>query len=222
MRELCWKSNECVNVLQNDSKIIGLAMTIKKKLTLLEGLKNRVSHPRLTDPMPSVEELAHCYEAAFRAPDHAWLRPWRFIECRGTERDQLGVLLAKGLERDVSGLSEQQIEKVKNGPLRAPLVIVCYAHVNDHPKVPVLEQQIAAGCAAHSLIMARYALGYGAVWRTGDAAYSQSVRESLNLDVNEQIIGFLYVGTPLAEDKEVPKLEKDDFVTSLAVQLAKK
>ena len=169
--------------------------------------------------MPTNEELAECYQAAFRSPDHAWLRPWRFIECRGAEREQLGDILADGVASDSSEITEQASDKLRKGPLRAPLVVICYAHVTQHPKVPVIEQQIAAGCAANNLISALYGLGYGAVWRTGDAAYSQAVHRALKLADTDSIVGILYIGTPISEDKAIPEMEQVDYTTTLSQQL---
>jgi nitroreductase len=194
-------------------------MTFKEKFGLVEGLKKRVSHPRLTEPAPTSDELSDCYQAAFRSPDHAWLRPWRFIECRGAEREALGELLADAVASEQPEASEAALEKLKKGPLRAPLVIVCYAELTEHPKVPAVEQVIAAGCAANNLVTALYGKGFGAVWRTGDAAHSPQVRERLKLPANAEMIGLIYVGTPLSDDKVILELDQSDFVTTFSQQV---
>ncbi|EAR08688.1 nitroreductase family protein [Reinekea blandensis] len=194
-------------------------MTIKQNPGLVDGLRFRVSHPKLSEPMPSDEELATAYQAAFRAPDHAWLRPWRFIECRHDERERLGEMFVEGLLADGTSLPEHKLEKIRKGPLRAPLVIVCYARIIDHVKVPRLEQEIATGCAANNLVSALYGLGYAAVWRSGHPAFSSGVRQRLNLDESSQIVGMLYVGSPVGDVKKVPELERADFVTTLSEQV---
>jgi nitroreductase len=38
--------------------------------------------------------------------------------------------------------------------------------------------------------------GGGSIWLTGGNAYDLSVHEALGLDLDERIIGFLYIGTP--------------------------
>ena len=45
----------------------------------LEALHTRVSAPRLGGDPPDENVLNNIFEAALRAPDHALLRPWRFI-----------------------------------------------------------------------------------------------------------------------------------------------
>jgi nitroreductase len=43
---------------------------------------------------------------------------------------------------------------------------------------------------------AAFAIGLGAVWRTGDFAFDANVNNALGLAADDQIVGFLYVGTP--------------------------
>jgi nitroreductase len=50
---------------------------------ILRFLQSRNSAPKLTAPAPSAEHMQEIFRAALRAPDHAWLRPWRFITIDG-------------------------------------------------------------------------------------------------------------------------------------------
>jgi nitroreductase len=81
-------------------------------------------------------------------------------------------------------------------PLRAPLVIAVVAVPQAHPKVPVQEQIITAGCVAHGLVNAAFALGLGAVWRSGEFSYDPWVLQGLGLTEGEQLVGYIYLGTP--------------------------
>ena len=44
----------------------------------LAALHNRISSPRLSGEV-SEEHLQNIFKAALRAPDHAQLKPWRFL-----------------------------------------------------------------------------------------------------------------------------------------------
>jgi len=103
-------------------------------------------------------------------------------------------------------------EKALCAPLRAPLVIVVIARVQEHPKVPAQEQRYSAACAAHAILLAAEAQGYAGVWRTGDAAFDHSVMAGLGLAVNEEIIGFIYLGSRDGAAKTIPPLEPDEFL----------
>ena len=52
-------------------------MSESKIMSILKDIQTRNSIPFLDEPAPSEEEMIEVYKAALRAPDHAWLRPWR-------------------------------------------------------------------------------------------------------------------------------------------------
>lgn len=161
----------------------------------LDALHLRSSVPKLSDPLPCPEMLENIYRAAFRAADHAVLRPWRFLVVKGDSRQRLGELFADaGLARDAS-LEPAAIEKLRCKPLRAPLVLVCISSFKPHPKVPEIEQDLSAGAATQNMLLAAFAQGLGAMWRTGYLAYDPTVKSGLGLSSDEKIIGFLYIGT---------------------------
>ena len=58
-------------------------MSKSKIMSILKDIQTRNSIPFLDEPAPSEEEMIEVYKAALRAPDHAWLRPWRYLEVRG-------------------------------------------------------------------------------------------------------------------------------------------
>ncbi len=55
-------------------------------MELMQALHTRTSSARLEDPAPDEEQLDAIYKAAMRAPDHAWIRPWRFLVVKGDDR----------------------------------------------------------------------------------------------------------------------------------------
>jgi len=177
----------------------------------LDALLNRVSAPRLIEPAPTEEQRQVLFRAALRAPDHAQLRPWRFLTVEGRARNELGELFASALGADTA---PETIAKTLAMPLRAPLLVVVIARVQEHPKVPAQEQVLAAGCAAHGILLAAHAQGIGAVWRTGELAYNARVAKGLGLADNEQIIAYLYLGTPERELRTPHDLPVEEFVTA--------
>ena len=60
---------------------------------VMQFLQGRNSSPRLMEPAPSAREMEDIFRAAVRAPDHAWLRPWRFITIAGQRREDFGQVL---------------------------------------------------------------------------------------------------------------------------------
>ncbi len=179
----------------------------------LTALHSRVSVPRLGGAPPDALALENIFRAALRAPDHAQLRPWRFITISGESRNRLGALFAEAQTQDDPSITEAALEKVRSKPLRAPLVVVVIASITPHPKVPDIEQVISAGAAAQSMLVAAHAQGVGAMWRTGSMAYHPTVHAGLGLVDQESIVGYLYLGEPEGRLRDVTPLPVTAFVS---------
>src|SRR5450830_1727349 len=178
----------------------------------LDALLNRVSVPRLLEPAPTQEQRDVLFAAAMRAPDHGQLRPWRFLTAEGAAREQMGTLLVEAARLHDPDAPQASLGEARNGPMRAPLRVVVIARLQEHAKVPKSEQLLAAACAAHGILLAAYAQGIGAVWRTGDLSYSAHVAKGLGLTAGEEVIGFLYLGTPQNPPRTAPKEDLAAFV----------
>lgn len=178
----------------------------------LELLLKRVSVPRLKEPAPSAEQLDIMLRAALRAPDHGQLRPWRFLTVQGDERKQLGELFVEGLLDSNPDASAEQIEKTRGLPLRAPMLLVVIATITEHENVPAEEQLLAAGCAAHGILLAAHAQGVGAVWRTGVVADNTLIEQGLGLQAHEKIVAYMYLGTPINALRNPPYVDPAPFV----------
>jgi nitroreductase len=180
----------------------------------LQFLQRRNSSPRLTEPAPSLADMQAIFQAALRAPDHAWLRPWRFITIAGERRQDFGEVLERCLRQRNPAADGVALGKARNAPMRAPLLVVVVANLSPHPKVPAIEQRLSAACAAHTILLGAEALGYAGIWRTGDAAFDPAVRAALGLAGEEEIIGFVYLGTRDGSAKTIPALDTAEFVSS--------
>jgi len=156
--------------------------------------------------------LQNIFKAALRAPDHALLRPWRFLTIRGQARNALGELFAEAQRQDDPAISDVLLDKTRSKPLRAPLIVVVIARISEHPKVPPVEQMASASAAAENMMLAAFAQGVGAMWRTGDMAYHPLVRKGLGLDDNEQVVGFLYLGQSEGRARTLTPLSVNEFV----------
>jgi len=161
----------------------------------LDALTQRVSGSGLVEPAPDDVELHSILSAAIRAPDHGRLRPWRFVILRGDARKRLGALMAESYRKRWPDATSAQVDKESSKPLRAPLVVVVAAKVNEQTHIPAIEQIISAGAAAENIMVAAFALGYGCAWKTGDAAYDPGVKAAFGLAPADAIVGFLYLGT---------------------------
>ena len=180
-------------------------------MNALDVLHNRVSIPLLEAPAPSGEVLANIQRAALRAADHRLLRPWRFLVIEGEGLDRLGQLFVAAKTPDDGALSTEEQARWAGKPHRAPMIIVAIANCQETDKVPQIEQVISAGSAVQNMLNAAFAQGVGAMWRTGGFAYHPVVMAGLGLASHEQIVGFLYLGTPACKSKPAPAMPVEQF-----------
>lgn len=175
----------------------------------IELLTSRQSQPRLTEPAPSGEALDNIKKAALRAPDHACLKPWRFIVCEGCGLRRLGNLFEQAAI--AADMSQRDIDRAPELPQRAPMVIIAITKYTEHPKVPRIEQVASTACAVHSMQMAAVAMGFQGVWRTGAYARNEVLKQELYLEDQDEIVGFLYLGTPNAATMSRTAADSDDY-----------
>ena len=177
----------------------------------IQVLRSRHSASKLGEPPPSVEALEAMLEAAVRAPDHGRLRPWRLLLVDGDARRSLGELLAESLARRNPPAGAEALTRERDKALRAPLIIVVATRFDRSAKIPIVEQIVSAGCAAHGLMLAAFAQGLGAFWRTGEAAYDEAVKAALGLEADDLIIGFIYIGNDAGVAPSRPRPAVQDF-----------
>jgi nitroreductase len=172
-------------------------------------LRRRRSVPSrlLGEPGPSPDQVLAMLAEAVRVPDHGKLVPWRFLRIQGEARATLGALLAeRSLQRDPQAPAAA-VEKDRQRFSHAPLVLAVIGRLTPGHKVPEQEQLLSGGAVCFALLQAAQALGFGAQWLTGWAAYDPVVTARLGLVEHETVLGFIHVGTPA---EEAPERQRPD------------
>jgi nitroreductase len=106
-------------------------------------------------------------------------------------------------------------EKYKNAPFRAPMIIILVNTFKEHPKVPAIEQKLSTAAAAQNIMLSLNAMNYSAVWRTGKLAFNPFIAEHLGLLENQEILGYIYIGTTDGKNKKIPEIDVNKFITKL-------
>ena len=180
----------------------------------LTALHTRTSVNLLCDPAPNAKQRENLFKAALRACDHRSLKPWRFITIEGDARRDFGVLMADvKAAMDGGQISWELRAKLEAKPFRAPLIVVVVATIMEHEKVPEIEQVLAAGASAQMMMTAAHAQGVGAIWRSGSMMFRPEMRAGLGLLESDQIVGFIYLGTPKVQ-KPAATVDPSIFVSS--------
>ncbi len=179
----------------------------------LENILNRNSPRELSEPYPSEEEMEIIFQAALRAPDHAWLRPSRFIQVSGKGLEKLSSIFVDFARDNIEGVTDETLQKYREAPFRAPMIIILISEIKIHPKVPEIEQMLSTAAAAENILLALNALNYSGMWRTGVFALNEKISKYLELKDNQKVIGYLYIGTASGKQKKIPEMDTSDFVT---------
>ena len=179
----------------------------------LELLVGRESAVKLTSPGPDQDALEKMFQSAVRAPDHGRLRPWRFIVVPEEKRERFGELMADCLRRMDPNAPADAVQRERDKAMRAPVIVVAAAAIQRGHKIPDVEQLVSAAAAAENIMLAARAQGFGAMWKTGAPAYDAMTKQSLGLDPDNEIVGFLYLGTQVGGGSPAARPKVQDLVS---------
>jgi nitroreductase len=179
----------------------------------LDLLLTRESALKLDAPGPGQKDLDTIFQSAVRAPDHGRLRPWHFVVIDSDHRAAFGELLAKSVLRRMPDAPEEMLQRERAKAMRAPTIIVAAAKVQKTHKIMPFEQIGSAAAATQNIMLAASALGYGAMWKTGDAAYDPEVKAAFGLTPDDEIMGFIYVGTNVGASSPAARPDSEKFVS---------
>jgi nitroreductase len=185
-----------VFILDSDWRII---------MDVLTAIHSRHSVAKVKpDPVPR-QVIEKLLSAAVQAPNHYRVRPWRFVVLTGKGRERLGDVMAASFKAKFPELPAEALDKERQKPLRAPLVIAVAAEKPTEPRVNEVENICAASAACQNILLVANALGLDAIWRTGDTARDVEVKKFLGFAPDQHLIGFLYLGYPEALTANFPE-----------------
>lgn len=164
-------------------------------------------------PGPDQPTLLRMLASAVRVPDHGKRTPFRFLKIEGDARHELGALLADRTRNREPDASDSVIEKDRLRFSFAPVIVTVIARLGPDEKIPEQERLLTAGCVCFALLQAAQAMGFGAQWLTGWAAYDPEIRSALGIGADETVAGFIHIGTA---QMEAPERERPDPAAMLS------
>ena len=186
----------------NTNLELSVAKRSQETLELLM-LRRSLTVKDMVHPGPSEEQIKQILKIGSRVPDHKKQVPWRFLTFEKSTRRKFGKILRTIFAKNNPKPNEKILDFEENRFLRAPLVIAVISTADkDNPKVPEWEQILTAGAVCQNILIASNAMGYASQWLTEWYAYDKVVLKELNLNPNERIAGFIYIGTASKQPKE--------------------
>ncbi|WP_220194315.1 nitroreductase family protein [Ktedonospora formicarum] len=175
--------------------------------SVMNIIRRRRSISKMTDQMPTRQQIEYILEAATHAPNHHRVEPWKFIVLAGEARIELGQIMQDALLSRMGDVPltqvQSQLEQEERKPLRAPVII---AVISEFPRLEYaldIENVEATSAAVQNMLLVTEELGLAAIWRTGEAAYDDQVKHWLGVEPEDHIVAFIYLGYPA-----IPRLER--------------
>jgi len=174
-------------------------------MDVFTAIQTRHSEGKLkSDPIPR-ELIEQLLFAAVQAPNHFKVRPWRFVVLTGEGRERFGEKMAEIFMSKFPDVNVEALDKERQKPLRAPLIIVVAVDQPTEPKINEIENIAAASAACQNILLAANALGLGSIWRTGETARDPEIKKFFGFAPEQHLIGFIYIGYRAAESIEFPQ-----------------
>ena len=180
--------------------------------TVHQNIHQRQSIGHLVEPAPNAEQLEKAFQAALTAPDHHRLKPTRFVVISRDQREAFGELLSRALA-DLGETDPAQLDRVKNHPFRAPLLVLALTQFQSHPKVPNFEQTLSSGAAIENFLLSLQVQGFSTMWRSGAVVESPLLKRSLGLSEDDLISGIIYIGTAAKAIPARAEINTQDYVS---------
>ncbi|MDB5080876.1 MAG: nitroreductase [Chloroflexi bacterium] len=169
-------------------------------MSVFDVIRHRRSVGKVKPDMPPREKIERMLEAATYAPNHHITEPWRFIVLTGPAREALGELMEQSLREKMleteSEKAQAALNKERNKPLRAPVVIVVASVKPETPKTVDIENVEAVAAAIQNMLLVAAEEGLATIWRSGEPSRDPKIKAHFDLSPEEHIVGFVYVGYP--------------------------
>ena len=184
-------------------------------MSVIEKIKARTSNVLFEESEVSREVITKILDTAVCTPVHYNTDPWRFVVLQGESRVRFGEFLAeravKEMEDPADALNITKLTRIKNKPLRAPVIIVAGAAKSTNPKALMAEDiaSVASGC--QNMLLAADELGLATIWRTGAIAYTDDVVDYLGFEKNTRLVAFIYSGKPSRKSKSKIRKTSSEF-----------
>ncbi len=177
--------------------------------------RRSINVSQLTDPGPDADELETILRIATRVPDHGKLAPWRIVVIQGDARLTLGDAWAEIYARQNPGALPELVEFERKRLLRAPLILAVHTRIVNLQKIPRWEQILSGAGVCLNALIAANALGYYGTWVSEWVAYDAEAKAALDIPAEDEVVGYVYIGSALTPTEERPRPVLSDVVRYL-------
>ncbi|BDD02528.1 nitroreductase family protein [Aureibacter tunicatorum] len=136
-------------------------------------------------------------ENAHWAPMHKLTYPWRFKVYTGEGIKKLANFMAecyKEVSTNKGNFDEKNYQKLLTKPLLSSHIISI--GMKSSGMVPEIEEIEAVSCAVENMYLTAAAYDVGMYWGTGGVTYIEEAKSFFDLDEQDKLLGFVFIGKP--------------------------
>lgn len=143
------------------------------------------------------EIIFQILENANYAPNHKHTEPWRFTIFTGEGLSNFAKLQST-IYKEFAGLKfkELSFKKLQDFPLMASHVIAIGMKRDKEMRLPEIEEIEATACAVQNMFLTTTAYGLASYWTTGGITYFPEAKSHFDLEADDKLLGFFYIGYP--------------------------
>ncbi|UTW62691.1 nitroreductase [bacterium SCSIO 12741] len=132
------------------------------------------------------------------APTHKLTQPWKFSVFREEGLNRLSEFQSQTYSQITpeDKFSERKFLKLKERPLKSSAVIFVTMSPDPDRRVPEIEEIASVAAAVQNMSLLATAYGLGFYWSSGGLTYRDELKEFLNLEESDKVMGTIYVGYP--------------------------
>jgi nitroreductase len=163
-----------------------------------EVIKNRrtVKPSKMNGRLIPDETIREILKLADWAPTHKHTEPWRFIIYSGSKARGFVSSHAELYRQSVSEekFNNDKYEKILGNGRNLSHLIVCVMKRDREKRVPEIEEISAVAAAIQNMLLAATSLGIASFWSTGGMTHSDNMKEFLELNADDIVMGLVYLG----------------------------
>ncbi|MGH2396983.1 MAG: nitroreductase family protein [bacterium] len=169
------------------------------KMSVIEAITTRRSVPQFKpDPVP--KELIHrLLDAAVWVPNHRMTEPWQFYVLGETTKRKFAEIRRDFRKQSLPNPDAPEVkpalQKIVDDTVKTPAVNIVTSRGHTDPELQE-ENYWATFGAVYAFMLAAWAEGLGTYFRTGPIREYPLLRQMLNLEDDQRIIGVVYAGYP--------------------------
>jgi nitroreductase len=165
-----------------------VAATIKNRRTIGSG---KMNGQKIAD-----ENVNELLALADWAPTHGRTEPWRFFVYGGESLTRFGKIHAE-LYWNNTPEDKRQLatyDKLEHNVDKASHLVIAVMKRGSNEKIPQLEEVAAASAAIQNILIGATAMGVASFWSTGGMAHKQALKDYLDLEQDDIVMGLIFLG----------------------------